>query len=276
VTQHYYDWRDRAVATTAGVQASEADGTHRPITYVQLDNLGAVVSSERDDGDDVTVVDANGDGVPDRPAAGLLRAKATALYDDRGRVYQANTRSVDPAPGAVSTYSLYTDTWYDHLGHVLKVVQPSGLVTKMQYDGAGRVTTTYTGDGGGDATWADAAAVTGDAVLEQVQYQYDADGNVILTTTKQRFHDETATGALGLAVFAGMLGVTLFGAFLAPVFFFVIQRLGDRRGTKPRPAPAAASSGLVAGPLSNPIPGQARGHPPDARHPACWRRKATR
>jgi multidrug efflux pump subunit AcrB len=37
--------------------------------------------------------------------------------------------------------------------------------------------------------------------------------------------------ALGLAVFAGMLGVTLFGIFLTPVFFYVIQRLGERRTT---------------------------------------------
>jgi hydrophobe/amphiphile efflux-1 (HAE1) family protein len=32
--------------------------------------------------------------------------------------------------------------------------------------------------------------------------------------------------ALGTAVFGGMLGVTLFGIFLTPVFFYVIQRLG--------------------------------------------------
>ena len=29
--------------------------------------------------------------------------------------------------------------------------------------------------------------------------------------------------ALGMAVFSGMLGVTLFGIFLTPVFFYVIQ-----------------------------------------------------
>src|SRR5213078_113758 len=34
--------------------------------------------------------------------------------------------------------------------------------------------------------------------------------------------------ALGTAVFAGMIGVTLFGIFLTPVFFYVIQWLGDR------------------------------------------------
>jgi multidrug efflux pump subunit AcrB len=34
---------------------------------------------------------------------------------------------------------------------------------------------------------------------------------------------------LGVAVFAGMLGVTLFGIFLTPVFYSVIQWIGDSR-----------------------------------------------
>jgi multidrug efflux pump len=41
--------------------------------------------------------------------------------------------------------------------------------------------------------------------------------------------------AMGIAVFAGMLGVTLFGLFLTPVFYTVIGRLTDRRRA---PAPA--------------------------------------
>jgi multidrug efflux pump len=35
--------------------------------------------------------------------------------------------------------------------------------------------------------------------------------------------------ALGLAVFSGMLGVTFFGIFLTPVFYYVIQRFADKR-----------------------------------------------
>jgi multidrug efflux pump len=35
--------------------------------------------------------------------------------------------------------------------------------------------------------------------------------------------------ALGTAVFSGMLGVTLFGIFLTPVFFHVIEGLGETR-----------------------------------------------
>jgi hypothetical protein len=34
---------------------------------------------------------------------------------------------------------------------------------------------------------------------------------------------------LGTAVFGGMLGVTLFGIFLTPVFYYVIQWFGDMR-----------------------------------------------
>jgi hydrophobe/amphiphile efflux-1 (HAE1) family protein len=41
--------------------------------------------------------------------------------------------------------------------------------------------------------------------------------------------------ALGLAVFSGMLGVTLFGIFLTPVFFYVIQWLSRRHPVHPAP-----------------------------------------
>ena len=41
---------------------------------------------------------------------------------------------------------------------------------------------------------------------------------------------------LGTAVFAGMLGVTLFGIFLTPVFFYVIQWFAERRAARRCPA----------------------------------------
>ena len=37
--------------------------------------------------------------------------------------------------------------------------------------------------------------------------------------------------SLGTAVFSGMIGVTLFGIFLTPVFFYVIQGFGMKRKT---------------------------------------------
>jgi multidrug efflux pump len=35
--------------------------------------------------------------------------------------------------------------------------------------------------------------------------------------------------ALGTAVFSGMLGVTVFGIFLTPVFFLIVERLSRRQ-----------------------------------------------
>jgi multidrug efflux pump subunit AcrB len=55
--------------------------------------------------------------------------------------------------------------------------------------------------------------------------------------------------SLGVAVFAGMLGVTLFGIFLTPVFYYVIQRFGKKAqpaATPPaeeRPPKGEASNG---------------------------------
>jgi multidrug efflux pump len=49
--------------------------------------------------------------------------------------------------------------------------------------------------------------------------------------------------AMGIAVFAGMIGVTFFGLFLTPVFYTVLEKLGARQ-----PAPA---------PLPEPAPEQA-------------------
>jgi multidrug efflux pump len=45
---------------------------------------------------------------------------------------------------------------------------------------------------------------------------------------------------LGTAVFSGMLGVTLFGIFLTPVFFFLIDWLATRSlPTPPPPTPGS-------------------------------------
>jgi hypothetical protein len=52
---------------------------------------------------------------------------------------------------------------------------------------------------------------------------------------------------LGTAVFAGMIGVTLFGIFLTPVFYSVVRWLSGRGPVKPAPAhgPDAAPAGTI-------------------------------
>ncbi len=250
VTQYAYDWRDRLVATKAGVQSTEDTSVNRPVTYTEYDNLDQVVSSEQYDGDGVSITtDSNGDGVPDRPSSGLLRAKATAEYDDQGRAFRTHVYSVDPSSGSVSTNSLTADTWYDRRGLVIKTADPGGLVTKTAYDGAGRVSKTYFSDGGGDTGWSDAKTVTGDAVLSQVEMTYDADGNAILVVTRDRFHDETATGALGNATTAPKARVSYTAAY-----YDAINRVtdtvdvgtnGGSAYTRPPSAPARSDTVLV-------------------------------
>jgi multidrug efflux pump len=56
--------------------------------------------------------------------------------------------------------------------------------------------------------------------------------------------------ALGIAVFAGMLGVTVFGVFLTPVFYSVIRRFDDRRAA-PSPNRAVSGPGTDGAPVAS-------------------------
>jgi len=52
--------------------------------------------------------------------------------------------------------------------------------------------------------------------------------------------------AMGVAVFAGMLGVTFFGLFLTPVFYVALRKLATRGKAEPEPAPEAQPERAVA------------------------------
>jgi multidrug efflux pump subunit AcrB len=66
---------------------------------------------------------------------------------------------------------------------------------------------------------------------------------------------------LGTAVFSGMLGVTLFGIFLTPVFFYVVRGLTARRTPPPRPDP-----GVNGYDLHRTAPEEGFGHVPAGVH----------
>ena len=59
---------------------------------------------------------------------------------------------------------------------------------------------------------------------------------------------------LGTAVFSGMLGVTFFGIFLTPVFFYVIQWFSDRRRPAAPTAPAAHDETPARAPVLQGLP----------------------
>jgi multidrug efflux pump len=52
--------------------------------------------------------------------------------------------------------------------------------------------------------------------------------------------------AMGVAVFAGMLGVTAFGIFLTPVFYVLVRRLAGNR-------PLTIHGGAAAEPLQHEV-----------------------
>jgi RHS repeat-associated protein len=197
VTERYFDWRDRVVATKDGVQSSEDTTTHRPIWYYTYDNLDEVTQAQHYDGDGVTITSTN--GVPNAPSASLLREQTNTSYDDQQRVYQTVVYDVNQSTGSVSSTGLTTNIYYNHRGQMIEVSAPGGLVTKDQYDGAGRQIEEYQTDGASGTGWSAAGSPSGDNVLEQTDSQYDKDGNPVLVTTRQRFHNETITGALGNA-----------------------------------------------------------------------------
>ena len=62
---------------------------------------------------------------------------------------------------------------------------------------------------------------------------------------------------LGTAVFSGMLGVTLFGIFLTPVFYYVIQWVSDRRAERLAEDEAGRGVTRLAGPASPDRPAMA-------------------
>jgi RHS repeat-associated protein len=136
------------------------------------------------------------------PDPTLLRARQTFEYDAQGRQFASHVFSIEPSDGDISSDSLDTYAWYDAEGRVIKRISPGAPVVKQTYDGAGRLTKSYVTDGGGDAapgasgTLSDADDVSGDTVLSQTEYTYDDNGNLLLTATKDRFHDTSGTGEL--------------------------------------------------------------------------------
>ena len=60
--------------------------------------------------------------------------------------------------------------------------------------------------------------------------------------------------AMGIAVFSGMIGVTLFGLFLTPVFYVTLMKLGSKKKTTPAPekpliGPAGTTTAVIVAAL---------------------------
>src|SRR5262249_12596562 len=74
--------------------------------------------------------------------------------------------------------------------------------------------------------------------------------------------------AMGVAVFSGMIGVTLFGLLLTPVFYTVLMRIGVRRDAVARSAALVGAGALLLTGCTVVGPDYAR---PDVPVPAAFR-----
>ena len=202
VMQHSYDWRDRRVLTKTAASASpdtEDSQMNRPVVFRAIDNLGRVTAQRVYDGDGVIIADVNGDGVPDEPAAARLRESQVVLFDAQDRPYRFQELFVDQTTGVVGTPLLTTNLFRDRRGNIAATYAPNAPVTQNRFDGAGRLSSTYTLGNTPTANWTNATGVTASLILGQTDYTYDAADNLILTTNRQRFHDAATTllGTLG-------------------------------------------------------------------------------
>ncbi len=128
--------------------------------------------------------------------SGKLVARRATSYDALGRVYQEATYGVDPVTGTVGN-AVTTSRWYDPSGNVIKVQEAgSQAFVKTAYDGIGRRTVEYTAYDLSETSYPYPVSVSGDTVMRQVEYAYDAASHVTSETTRDRFHDATGTGAL--------------------------------------------------------------------------------
>ena len=131
----------------------------------------------------------------DTSASGNLIGRTVTNYDNRGNVYQTIIYAVNPTTGAVGN-SLVNNTWFDPSGNVIKTNQAgSKLLQKTVYDGAGRATAQYQSYNTSETGYPYPVSVANDTVMQQTETTYDAAGNVILQTTRDRFHDATGTGS---------------------------------------------------------------------------------
>ena len=172
VTTFGYDWRNRLVSE---------DGELDHFAQFTYDNLSRVTRTDH----------------RDTTASGNLIGRSESRYDDRGRIFRSIVYAVDPASGTIGN-SLVGDTWYDASGNPIKSIGAGQgeVFTKSVFDGLGRAIKSYVGYDTAETMYADAATVAGDAIVQQTESMFDAAGNLIQATLRERLHDASGTGEL--------------------------------------------------------------------------------
>ena len=188
-TVYQHDWQGHLIASRG------SDGI---VTKNFPDNFGRTVKTVMF-ADSVT---ANFQPDEGEPFLGV----STTDYDQRGRLWRSRDYKMGQNgvfdPNALATsVSLTFLYWHDARGRLVKTSNPNSLSCKQTYDGAGRPQASYVCYDPDEPTtmetYAEAASVDDDIVIEQTSHSYDANGNQWLTRYYRRYEtDATNTGEL--------------------------------------------------------------------------------
>ena len=223
ITTFGYDWRNRPSSMTGDVNLREE--------YTR-DNQGRITRVDQ----------RNGTG-------GTLIGRSDVLYDLLGRVYRRTRFAVNVSSGSVGN-GLSINRWYDASGNLMKVARSgTALLIKHRYDGVGRRTFTFRTVNAADNTYAEAASVTTDTVMEQEELLYDSAGNVTRVIFRQRFHDETAQGELASPSTSPKARVSYTAYYSDPIGRPIAKALYGTNGgasfSRPTTVPARSDTVLV-------------------------------
>lgn len=120
-------------------------------------------------------------------------ALSETYFDERGRAWKTVRHNIDPADGSDDD-TLVSQSWFDSVGRLIKT--DGSELAKFEYDTLGRQVRSYVLGTTDDnpATYTDADDVTGDVVLEESQsYYHPGSGDLLMSATIQRFHDDLST-----------------------------------------------------------------------------------
>ncbi|MCB9609437.1 MAG: hypothetical protein H6716_22790 [Polyangiaceae bacterium] len=194
VTSFSYDDRDRLVF----VQSPTA-----PHSIFQYDYRGRRVATGAYSS--LSGKTAGTDLPTDTTSANRL-ALSESSYDMLGRVWKTTRHEIVQSTGNKGD-SLIAESWFDAAGRLIK--HQGAEFYKVEYDRIGRVFNRYEiAETNGAETYADADDVAGDIVLEESQLRYDDEGNVILSATIMRHHNDKGTGETTGALDANSEGGT--------------------------------------------------------------------
>lgn len=183
VTDYSNDYRGRA----RFIQNAAA-----PHFVMSYDNLGRVLTTA------AYGSAANLSATTDPTASASNRVgRDDTAYDARGRVWKTTRHKITQSGGGAggSTDTLEALSWYDSVGRTIKTIGQQ--MTKTEYDRLGRVTRRFVLGSHDDTTYAHAADVSGDIVMEESHTTYDDyTGLPIVRATIQR-HPNASTTAYG-------------------------------------------------------------------------------